>query len=311
MSTPTLDAVRERGVLRAAVSRGIRGLSLRGDDGRWSGLDTDVARAVAAAALGSADAVEWAPTDPAQRLGRLASGEVDLTVCNVSWTLGREASLPVLFAGVTCYDGEGFLVRADSGITRPEELAGRRVAVQAGTTSAANLASWYGSRGLAVEPVAYTTPGETLAGYAAGACAAYVLDRVALAGERAALDDPAAHRILGTAISREPMAAAVRDDDPAWFRLCRWVLQLLVSAEHQVDEVGEREKALAQAAETAGVHGPAVGLDRDWAARVLDAVGTYADVYERNLGPATGLAVPRGLNELWTRGGLHYAVPLH
>ncbi|MGW6361315.1 transporter substrate-binding domain-containing protein [Streptomyces sp. NPDC055092] len=311
MSTPTLDAVRRRGALRAVVSRGIRGLSMHGDDGRWSGLDTDVARAVAAAAVGDAEAVEWVPSDPADRLSTLAAGDAELTVANVSWTLGREASLPVLFAGVTCYDGEGFLVRADSGITRPEELAGRRVAVQAGTTSAANLASWYGSRGLAVEPVAHPTPELTLAGYASGACAAYVLDRVALAGERAALDDPGAHRILDAAISREPMAAAVRDDDAAWFRLCRWVLQLLVSAELHVDEVGEREKALAQAAEAAGAHGPAVGLDEDWAVRVLDAVGTYADVYERNLGAHCGLAVPRGLNELYTRGGLQYAVPLH
>ncbi|MGW2562127.1 transporter substrate-binding domain-containing protein [Streptomyces sp. NPDC001514] len=311
MNHPTLDAVRDRGALRAVVSRGIRGLSLRADDGRWTGLDTDVARAVAAAALGDGEAVEWLPSDPAERLTRLASGDAELTVCNLSWTLGREATLPVLFAGVTCYDGEGFLVRADSGIARPEQLDGLRVAVQAGTTSAGNLASWYGSRGLAVEPVAYPTPGETLAAYAAGECVAYVLDRVALAGERAALADPAAHRILDTAISREPMAAAVRDGDPAWFRLCRWVLQLLVSAEHQADEAGDREKALAQAAEAAGAHGPAIGLDHGWADRVLDAVGTYADVYERNLGPATGLAVPRGLNELWTRGGLHYAVPLH
>ncbi|MFM9368763.1 transporter substrate-binding domain-containing protein [Streptomyces sp. Da 82-17] len=310
-STPTLDAVRGRGALRAVVSRGIRGLSLRGDDGRWVGLDTDVARAVAAAAVGDGEAVEWVSADPADRLTRLVAGEAELTVSNVSWTLGREASVPVLFAGVTCYDGEGFLVRADSGITGPEQLAGQRVAVQAGTTSAANLASWYGKRGLAVEPVAFPTPAETLAAYADGACAAYVLDRVALAGERAALADPGAHRILDTAISREPMAAAVRDDDAAWFRLCRWVLQLLVSAEHQVEEVGEREKALAQAAEAAGPHGPAIGLDEDWAARVLAAVGTYADVYERNLGPATGLNVPRGLNELFTRGGLQYAVPLH
>lgn len=126
MSTPTLDAVRRRGALRAVVSRGIRGLSMRGDDGRWSGLDTDVARAVAAAAVGDAEAVEWVPSDPADRLSTLAAGDAELTVANVSWTLGREASSPVLFAGVTCYDGEGFLIRADSGITRPEELAGRR-----------------------------------------------------------------------------------------------------------------------------------------------------------------------------------------
>ncbi|MGW1270769.1 transporter substrate-binding domain-containing protein [Streptomyces sp. NPDC002491] len=309
--TPTLDAVRQRGALRAVVSRGIRGLSLRGADGRWRGLDTDVARAVAAAAVGDGEAVEWAPSDPADRLSRLAGGEAELTVANVSWTLGREASLPVLFTGVTCYDGEGFLVPADSDVTRPEQLTGRRVAVQAGTTSAANLAAWFGGRGMAVEPVAHATPAETLAAYAAGECAAYVLDRVALAGERASLDDPAAHRILDEAISREPMAAAVRDGDPAWFRLCRWVLHLLVSAEQHVVEVGERDKALAQAAETAGAHGPAVGLDHEWAFQVLAAVGTYADVYDRNLGPATGLAVPRGLNELFTRGGLHYAVPLH
>lgn len=311
MSTPTLDSVRRRGALRAVVSRGIRGLSMQDADGRWSGLDTDVARAVAAAAVGDAEAVEWVPSDPADRLSTLAAGAAELTVSNVSWTLGREASSPVLFAGVTCYDGEGFLVRADSGITAPEDLAGRRVAVQAGTTSAANLASWYGSRGLAVEPVAHPTPALTRAGYASGDCVAYVLDRVALAGERAALDDPGAHRILDAAISREPMAAAVRDDDAAWFRLCRWVLQLLVSAEFHVDEAGERDKALAQAAEAAGAQGPAIGLDEDWAARVLDAVGTYADVYERNLGASAGLAVPRGLNELYTRGGLQYAVPLH
>ncbi|MET7616057.1 transporter substrate-binding domain-containing protein [Streptomyces sp. NPDC005408] len=310
-TAPTLASIRRRGTLRAVVSRGIRGLSLPGDNG-WSGLDTDIARAVAAAALGDADAVQWLPADPAERLDALSAGGAELTVCNLTWTLGREAQWPVLFAGVTCYDGEGFLVRADSGIEDPAQLAGHRVAVQAGTTSAANLAAWYGRRELSVEPVAFPTPAETLAGYASGACSAYVLDRVALAGERAALPDPAAHRILDTAISREPMAAAVRDDDPDWYRLCRWVLQLLTAAEHHVDEAGDggREQALAEAARLAGRHGPAIGLDERWAARVLATVGTYADIYERNLGAASGLGVPRGLNELWTRGGLHYAVPL-
>lgn len=311
---PTLDEVRGRGALRAVVSRGIVGLSLCGPDGRWAGLDVDVARAVAAAVLGDAEAVEWVASDPAERLERLAAREAELTVCNLTWTLGREAGWPVLFAGVTCYDGEGFLVRGDSGIVDPAQLAGARLAVQAGTTSAANLAAWYGRRGLAaVEPVAFATPAETLAAYASGECVAYVLDRTALAGERAALPDPWNHHVLDTSISREPMGAAVRDDDPHWYRLCRWVLQLLTAAEHQVDEAGpgHRAEALAEAARLAGPHGLAVGLDEQWAARVLAAVGTYADVYERNLGGASGLGVPRGLNELWTRGGLHYAVPLH
>ncbi|CAL9449809.1 transporter substrate-binding domain-containing protein [Streptomyces sp. enrichment culture] len=310
----TLEGVRARGAVRAVVSRGIRGLSLRGADGTWTGLDADVARAVAAAALGDPDAVEWLPSDPAGRLDPLRSGDADLTVCNLTWTLGREAAWPVLFAGVTCYDGEGFLVRRDSGAERPEDLHGKRLAVQAGTTSAANLAAWYGPRGLSVEPVAYPTPAETLAAYASGECAAYVLDRTALAGERAALPDPEAHVILDAAISREPMAAAVRDDDPGWYRLCRWVLQLLVAAEHHADEAergpGGRAGGLAEAARLAGRHGPSLGLDEGWAARALDAAGTYGDIYERNLGAASGLGVPRGLNELWTRGGLHYAVPL-
>ncbi|MFB7497685.1 transporter substrate-binding domain-containing protein [Streptomyces sp. NPDC056161] len=306
----TLDTVRERGAVRAVVSQGIRGLSLPDGDGAWRGLDTDVARAVAAAALGDPAAVDWLPTDPGERLNRLVSGDADVATCNLSWTLGREAAQPVLFAGVTCYDGEGFLVRTADRITSPEQLAGHRVATQAGTTTAGNLAAWFGSRGLKVEPVAYATPAEALAGYADGSCAAYVLDRIALAGARATLPRPADHVVLEAAISREPMALAVRDDDPGWFRVCRWVLQFLVGAESAVQEEGDGGAARA-AADRAGRHGPALGLDERWAHRVLDAVGTYGDVYARNLGPASGLDVGRGANALWSDGGLHYPLPLH
>jgi general L-amino acid transport system substrate-binding protein len=311
--TGTLEAVRERGAVRALVSQGIRGLSLRSADGRWRGLDTDIARAVAAAVLHDPEAVDWRPVQAERRLTALAGFEADLTVCNLTWTMGREAALPVLFAGITCYDGEGFLVRTADGLDDPAQLAGHRLATHAGCTTAVNLAAWYGPRGLAVEAVPFRDPAAAMAAYADGDCTAYVLDRVALAGVRAGLPDPGAHRILPVPISREPMAAAVRDDDPRWFRLCRWVLQLLFAAEHEAATAGpgRRTAALAQAARQAGPHGPAVGLDEHWAARVLAAVGTYADVYDRNLGTASGLDVPRGLNELWTGGGLHYAVPLH
>ncbi|WP_261992362.1 transporter substrate-binding domain-containing protein [Streptomyces sp. MS191] len=313
MTPPTLAAVRARGAVGAVVSRDVPGLSYRTPEGRWSGLDTDVARAVAAAALGDPEAVEWLPADPDARFRPLLAGAAELTVANVTWTMGREAEFPVLFAGVTCYDGEGFLVRADDGFADASDLAGRPVAVQAGTTSAANLAAWFGHRGTAVRTVVSDSVAGALAAYAEGRCAALVLDRVALAGQRSRLAAPERHRILDTVISREPMAAAVRDDDPHWLRLCRWVLHLLLAAEHEVAEAGPdaRDRALTGAARAAGRHGPAIGLDTEWAARVLDAVGTYADVYERALGPGSGLDVPRGLNALWTRGGLHHPVPLH
>ncbi|MGW1364887.1 transporter substrate-binding domain-containing protein [Streptomyces chartreusis] len=299
--------MRKRGAVRTVVSQGIRGLSLPDSHGSWSGLDADVARAVAAAALGDPEAVEWLPSDPAERLTWLVSGAADMAACNLSWVLSREAAHPVLFAGVTCYDGEGFLVRTEDLISCPEQLAGRRVATQAGTTTAGNLAAWFGARGLEVHPVAYASPAEALAGYADGTCSAYVLDRIALAGARATLPGPADHVVLETAISREPMALAVRDDDPAWFRVCRWVLQFLIAAENDVSEGGTPRAS----ADLAGRQGPALGLDERWAHRVLDAVGTYADVYERNLGSSSGLNVTRGANSLWSAGGLHYPLPLH
>ncbi|WP_030947730.1 transporter substrate-binding domain-containing protein [Streptomyces sp. NRRL S-646] len=305
----TLAAVRAHGAVRALVSQGQPGLSLCAADGRWTGLDADIARAVAAAVLDDPEAVDWCPAGSAARLSRLADGAADLTVCNVSWTMGREAAHGLLFAGVTCYDGEGFLVPSDSGVDDPAHLAGRRLAVHAGSTSPANLTAWYRPRGLAVEPVTFDSPAAALHAYASGECAAYVLDKVALAGARRTLPDPEAHRILPAEISREPMAAVVRDDDPGWFRICRWVLQLLFAAEYESHRTGAAGREAV--ARQAGRHGPAAGLDERWAARVLDAVGSYADLYERNLGRASGLDVPRGPNELWTRGGLHYAVPLH
>jgi general L-amino acid transport system substrate-binding protein len=264
--------------------------------------------------LGDGEAVRPVPVDPADRLPVLARGDVDLVSCNLSWTLGREARHPVLFAGVTCYDGEGFLVRRADRLRGPLELAGRRIAVQAGTTSAANLARWFGTHGTSVTAVPRATPAAALAAYESGDCAAYVLDRIALAGERRGLEDPDAHRILDETISREPMALAVHAADPAWFVLCRWVLNLLVAAEYAARwDAGTAgpDAARTAVAETAGAHGAALGLDDRWAARALAAVGDYGDVYARNLGTGSGLAVPRGLNELWVAGGLHYALPVY
>ncbi|AGL18135.1 transporter substrate-binding domain-containing protein [Actinoplanes sp. N902-109] len=301
-STRTLAAVRERGVVRVAVSRGILGLSCPGPDGQWAGLDVEFARAVAAAAGVTA---EFRPVDPADRLAVLAGGEVDLVTANLTASLPREAGHGVTFAAVTCYDGEGFLVRADEPVRTPQDLAGRPVAVQAGTTSAANLRRYLGAGAV---PVAYATPAEARAAYEAGVCAAYLLDRTALAGERAQLTDPVAHRLLDETISREPMALAARDDDPAWLRLCRWVPQLAVNLEYARRAGGPAARATLAA--EADPLGAALGVGEGWATRVLDAVGDYGDIYDRTLGDASPLSLPRGLNELWTAGGLHYPLPL-
>jgi general L-amino acid transport system substrate-binding protein len=297
----TINSVRDAGVLRAAVSLGIPGLSAMDVYGRFQGMDADFARALAAAVLGDGDAVEWVRVSPGERIDAVRSGKVDIGTCNTSWTLSREAE--VLFAGVLVHDGEGFLVHEDLGVTAISELGGRKLAIQAGTTSADNIERWRAAGGPDVVLAEYDTPRATLAAYVNRECDGYVLDRTALAGIRAELPDPSAHRLLDETISDEPMAPFVATEAADLFVAARWTLHLLLAAEAaartatplpltDIDELG-----------------PRLGLPVGWATAALKD-GHYGDIYARNLGDRSPLGLPRGRNELWISGGLHYAPPL-
>lgn len=293
-----LAVIARRSFLRTSVSQGIPGLSQRDGRGSWHGIDSDFARVVAAALLEDPEAVEWNPVSPAERIASVRSGASDLGACNTSWTLTREEQ--VHFIGVLCHDGEGFLVHSDLGVSRAEQLGGRRLVVQAGSTSTENLARWRNRGGPAVEVVAAPTPEEALRMYAERECDGYVLDRTGLAGIRSTLPSPEEHALLSDTISDEPLSPFVSTAAPALFTVARWCLHLLIAAE-AAQLRGE------DIAATADPLGPRIGLSPGWATRALSVVGHYGDLYARNLGHASALDLPRGLNEQWFNGGSHYA----
>ncbi|GGQ69845.1 amino acid ABC transporter substrate-binding protein [Couchioplanes azureus] len=305
-----LAQVQRRGAVRAGVSTGIRGLSAPDAEGRWQGLDVDTARAVAAAVLGDAEAVEFVPMPPAERMPALASGAIDVLTCNATWTVTRETGHGATFVATTCYDGGAFLVPRAAGVTSPLDLAGRRIGVLGGTSSAASLERYYAPHGLAVDVVPYPDAGDALAGYRDGAVDAYVCDGVVLAAEKTRLADPQAHVVLPDLISKEPMGPAVADGDSHWLKVVRWVVFALIAAEEEgltaaAARAGDASALLDGQADL----GAALGLSKTWLADVIGAVGNYGEVYDRSFGAASGLDVPRGLNDLWTRGGLMYAPP--
>ncbi|MFJ6696351.1 amino acid ABC transporter substrate-binding protein [Streptomyces sp. NPDC091272] len=306
----TLDAVRARGRVRVGVSTGIKGLSWTDEQGVRRGLDVDTARAVAAAVLGDADAVDYVELTPEQRMPSLAAGRIDLLSCNATWTLTRECASGAVFLPTTAYDGGAFMVKRSSGITTADQLDGRKLAVLGGTSSAGSLEAYFGPRGMAVTAVPFDTPAGALAAYAGGSVDGYVCDRIVLAGERTRIGDPEDHVILEETISNEPMGPAVRDDDAAWLRINRWVFFALVAAEAEgltSANVADFDSGLlARQAEL----GAAAGLPATWISDAVGQVGSYGEIYDRNLGAASGLGIARGLNDLWLRGGLIYAPPL-
>ena len=314
----TLDAVMERGVLRCGVNTGLAGFSIPDSQGNWTGLDVDVCRAIAASILGDADAVEFIPLTAQQRFTALQSGEVDLLSRNTTWTLTRDTSLGLDFAGVTFYDGQGFMVPKELGVTSAFDLSGATVCVQPGTTTELNLADFFRANGMEFEPVVIEHIDEVNAAYFAGRCDVYTTDASGLASIRATLaPNPDDHTILPELVSKEPLGPAVRHGDDEFFDIVKWVVFALVEAE---------EKGITQAnvedtrnnsqdptiqrllGSTAGM-GEALGLSEDWAYSAIVSVGNYGEIFERNVGVETPLALERGLNDLWTRGGLMYAMP--
>ena len=313
----TLAAVRLRGHLRCGSSAPLAGFGQVDAEGRWSGFDVDICRAVATAIFGEPGKVELLPLTTKERFTALRQGAIDLLSRDTTWTLSREASQELMFAGVDYYDGQGFIVRKSLGINDALALSSRDVCVQQDTTTELNLTDFFRQRGLKYEAKAFATSEEAEGAYRKGQCAAYTSDASALFVLRAGLPDAAEHLILPQIISKEPLGPAVRQGDDQWFLIVRWVLTAMIDAEEMgvsqsnVDAMarGDNPK-IKRLLGIEGNIGAGLGLSADWAYRIIKYVGNYADVFQRNLGDGSRLKIRRGSNELWTHGGLLYAPPI-
>ncbi len=316
-ASSTLDDVLAKGFLQCGVSEGQPGFSARDDDGEWTGFDVDYCRAVAAAVLGDADAVEFTSLSAAQRFDALISGEIDILSRNSTWTMAREAGLPVHFVGVNYYDGQAFMVRQAMGITSALELSNATICANAGTTTVLNLTDFFEARGMPFELVTFESVEEVVAAYDSQRCDAYAHDTSGLFAQRLNLVEPSEHIVLPEVISKEPLSPAVRAGDPQWFNVARWVLFAMINAEElnitQATVEGLREAddpAVARLLGAQGDFGSMIGLRPDWAYEIIMQVGNYGEVFERTIGQESELGIGRGLNALWSEGGLLYAPPI-
>ncbi len=314
---PTLSAVRSRDALICGAHPGAPGFGVLDSQGVYRGLDADTCRAVAAAVLGDANKVRWVVLSSQARLPALQSGQVDVLSRTTTWTQTRDTANGLNFTAVNFYDGQGFLVRRSANVQRARDLAGATICVTSGTTNELNLADWARSNNVQVQPLVFDQNEETRNAYINGRCDAFTTDASQLAGIRSALRVPDEHIILPDIISKEPLAPAVRHGDDQWFDIVRWTVYALIEAEElgitqaNVDQMlTSPNPAIRRLLGVAGDHGPLMGIDRRWAYNAIKAVGNYGEIFERNLGRGSPIGLPRGVNDLWTRGGLMYAMPV-
>ena len=313
----TIDDVKARGKLNCGVTTGLVGFAAPDANGEWQGFDVALCRAVAAAVLGDANAVEFVPTTGKTRFTALASGEIDMLARNTTWTFSRDVDLKFEFVGVNYYDGQGFIVPKALGVSSAKELDGATVCIQTGTTTELNLADFFRSNNISYEPVPIETNAEGQQQYLAGACDAYTTDASGLAATRATFENPGDHVILPEIISKEPLGPLVRHGDHEWGDVVRWTLNALVSAEElgvtsaNLDELasGTDNPEINRLLGTEGTLGEMLGLDADWAARAIKVGGNYGEVFAKNIGEETPIGLARGLNAQWTEGGLLYSPP--
>lgn len=314
----TLDDVRKRGWLSCGVSQGLTGFSTPDKAGTWSGIDTDFCRALAAVVLQESKKVRFRPLSGKERFTALQSGEIDVLSRNSTWTQTRDTALGLNFVGVIFYDGQGFMVRRDLGVKKGTDLAGAAVCMNAGTTTELNLADYFRTKRMAYTPVVFEKSDEVFAAYLAGRCDVYSSDQSGLYAQRLKLANPASHIVLPDIISKEPLGPAVRQGDDTWFNIVRWTLFALIGAE-ELGITSANVDGLTRSTENPeirrflGLEGKAgtnLGLDPAWAARAIAQVGNYGELFRRHLGAGSRLKIERGLNRLWTQGGLHYAPPI-
>jgi general L-amino acid transport system substrate-binding protein len=299
------------------VNTGLPGFGNPNAKGEWTGFDVDYCRAVAAGIFGDATKVKFTPLDASQRFTALQSGEVDVLIRNTTWTMSRDTTLGLKFAGVNYYDGQGFMVRKSAGVKSIKELGGAAICVQNGTDTQLNMADYFRSHHIPYKPVSFEKLTEAIAAYDAGRCDAWTTDASGLAATRLQLAKPDDHVILPEIISKEPLGPVVRQGDDQWFNIVKWTHYALLDAEEHgvtranVDEMKKlTNPAIRRLLGVDGNFGKGIGLDRDWAFNIIKALGNYGEIFERNLGMSSPLKIKRGLNALWNDGGLQYGMPI-
>jgi general L-amino acid transport system substrate-binding protein len=316
-SAQTLNTVKERGHLVCGVSEGLYGFSAPNADKTWSGFDVDLCRAVAGAIFNDASKVEYIPLAAQDRFNALKSGQIDLLSRDTTWTMSREVALGLMFAGVTYYDGQGFLVHPSLKAETALDLGGAKICVQKGTTTELNLADYFGSNNMKYESVSFVSAADALKAYVGGQCSVFTSDTSQLYASRVELADRDDEIILPDVISKEPLGPAVRQGDDQWLNIVKWTNYAMINAE----ELGVSSKNIDQALASdkpdirrlVGADdniGEQMGLTKDWAARIIRLVGNYGEVFEHNVGTESKLGIPRGLNNLWSNGGILYAPPV-
>jgi general L-amino acid transport system substrate-binding protein len=320
-SADTLDDVKAKGFIQCGVNTGLAGFSAPDDKGEWTGLDVDFCRAVAAAVFGDGTKVKFTPLSAKDRFTALQSGEIDILSRNTTWTVSRDTALGLNFAGVTYYDGQGFMINAAKlpGVNSALQLSGASVCVQSGTTTELNLADYFKANNLEYNPVVFEKIEEVNAAYDSGRCDAYTTDQSGLYAIRLTLASPADHVVLPEIISKEPLGPAVRQGDDKWFDIVKWTYFALVNAEElgitkaNVEEMKgssnpEMRRVLGVEAETK--IGTDLGLANDWVVNIIKTTGNYGEIFENNVGAGSPLKISRGINALWTKGGLQYGMPI-
>lgn len=313
----TLDSVKKKGYVQCGVSTGLPGFSSADNKGNWSGLDVDMCRAVAAAVFGDSEKVKYTPLTAKERFTALQSGEIDMLPRNTTWTLTRDTSLGLNFAGVNYYDGQGFMVNKNLGVKSALELDGASFCIQAGTTTELNLADYFRANNMQYTPVTFDSSDETVKAFDAGRCDALTSDQSQLYALRIKLGNPDGAMVLPEIISKEPLGPVVAQGDDEWFNIVRWSLFAMVNAEelgvtsgNADDKMSSTDPNVRRLLGLEGIKGSGLGLSDDWAVNIVKQVGNYGESFERNVGAGSPLKISRGLNALWNKGGLQYAPPI-
>ena len=314
----TLDAVKSKGYVQCGVSTGLPGFSAADEKGQFTGIDVDMCRAVAAAVFGDAGKVKYSPLTAKERFTALQSGEIDMLPRNTTWTFTRDTSLGLNFTGVNYYDGQGFLVTKELGVKSALELDGASFCIQAGTTTELNLADYFRANKMQYTPITFDTSDQTVKAFEAGRCDALTSDQSQLYALRIKLKDPGSAMVLPEVISKEPLGPVVRQGDDEWFNIVKWMLFALINAEElgvtsaNVDDMKAKstDPNVRRLLGVAGVKGEWIGLADDWGYNIVKQVGNYGEIFERNVGKSSALGISRGLNALWSQGGIQYAPPI-